>query len=234
MPISPGAPQCQPEPRSHDADGASFCTRSAVVVLSLAELGATPLDKEGCTKLKAEQGSWSRPACASNMAKGPEWAKANLAADKLEQIRRLIEVDEQLLFRCTGKPLVELPAERTPIRAASGANEDGKDAPNQSRAAPPRPRQKESAAKKARCEEGCRRRQGQACAKAAKPAPRRWRTRPESRRWPRMREPRPAREGGHRQAQAQTQAKAKADDAYKPPRADPTSNPFTAQTSPAK
>ena len=46
-----------------------------------------------------------------NMAKGPEWAKANLADDKLQQIKRLIDLDGQLLFRCTGQRLVELPAE---------------------------------------------------------------------------------------------------------------------------
>ena len=44
------------------------------------------------------------------MAKGAGWAKANLAPDKLQEVRRLIEVDEQLLFRCQGKPLVLLPS----------------------------------------------------------------------------------------------------------------------------
>ena len=43
------------------------------------------------------------------MGKGPEWAKVNLAPEKLEQIRRLIELDEQLLFRCGGRPLVVIP-----------------------------------------------------------------------------------------------------------------------------
>ena len=64
------------------------------------------------------------------MAKGPSWAKANLAADKIDEVRRLIELDEQLLFRCSTRNLVELPAEADadPPPAMPGASEDGKDA----------------------------------------------------------------------------------------------------------
>jgi hypothetical protein len=34
------------------------------------------------------------------MERGPEWALANLPPEKIASIRRLIEVEEQLEFRC--------------------------------------------------------------------------------------------------------------------------------------
>ena len=38
--------------------------------------------------------------------KGPAWAKTNLSADKIEQVRQLIELDETIAFRCRNpKPL---------------------------------------------------------------------------------------------------------------------------------
>ncbi len=39
-----------------------------------------------------------------DMERGPEWAKANLPPDRLENILRLIEVEEQLEFRCGVEP----------------------------------------------------------------------------------------------------------------------------------
>ena len=70
---------------------------------------AAQLDKDSCAKLKTEQGQLEQGGTRGSMVRGPEWAKSNLAPDKLEVIRRLIEVDEQLLFRCGGRPLVLLP-----------------------------------------------------------------------------------------------------------------------------
>jgi hypothetical protein len=98
---------------------------------------ATPLDPDTCGKLKVEREGLEQAGARSNMAKGPEWAKANLAADKLEQIRRLIELEGQLLFRCSGQRLIELPAgvEADPVAAtASDDNPEGKDAPAQPKA----------------------------------------------------------------------------------------------------
>src|SRR5205814_1292367 len=59
-----------------------------------------------------------------SMGKGPEWAKVNLAPEKLEQIRRLIELDEQLLFRCGGRPLVIIPHDPDPA-AREVENKEG-------------------------------------------------------------------------------------------------------------
>ena len=61
------------------------------------------------------------------MAKGPAWAKANLPPDKLQEVRRLIEVDEQLLFRCQGKPLVLLPSSVDADPVATTTDENAPD-----------------------------------------------------------------------------------------------------------
>jgi hypothetical protein len=106
-------------------------TRSGITLFTLALVLSTlaartaPLDKEGCAKLKAEEAEIEQSGVRSSMGRGPEWAKANLPPEKLEQIRRLIEVEEQLLFRCHGKPLVNLPKDPDPDPAAR--EPDGKD-----------------------------------------------------------------------------------------------------------
>jgi hypothetical protein len=71
--------------------------------------GAATLDQEACARLKTELMQLELGGTRSSMAKGPEWARVNLPADKLQQIKRLIEIEEQILFRCQGKPLVVLP-----------------------------------------------------------------------------------------------------------------------------
>lgn len=85
------------------------------------------LDADSCNRLKTEQDALEKGGVRASMAKGPEWAKANLAPDKLEEIRRTIELDEQLLFRCAGKPLVVLPPEADPAASPPEPIEGGKD-----------------------------------------------------------------------------------------------------------
>src|SRR5262245_47097362 len=98
-------------------DGRTSMTRSALSLVLAAVLLQAPagraaqLDKESCGKLKGEQVQLEKEGARSNLAKGPDWVKANLAPEKLDQVRRLIEVDEQLLFRCGGRPLVVLPSD---------------------------------------------------------------------------------------------------------------------------
>src|SRR5262245_48495671 len=85
----------------------------ATLLLQAPVARTAPLDREGCANLKGEQAQLEQAGARGNMAKGPQWAKANLEPDKLDQIRRLLEVDEQLLFRCQGRPLVNLPKDPT-------------------------------------------------------------------------------------------------------------------------
>lgn len=61
---------------------------------------AARLDKDACEALKTEHANLVSAGVREQMAKGPEWAKANLPRDALAGIRRLIEVEEQIAFRC--------------------------------------------------------------------------------------------------------------------------------------
>src|SRR5262245_2504717 len=117
---------------------------------------AAALDQEACARLKTELLQLELAGARTSMAKGPDWAKANLAADKLQQIKRLLEVEEQILFRCQGKPLVVLPegvdaeappapAERSkegaaaakPAAESKGATKDAASPPSKAKAAVP-------------------------------------------------------------------------------------------------
>jgi len=84
----------------------------------VAEVRAAPLENEACDQLKAEQATLGIAGARTHLAKGPAWAKANLSADKLQQIARLIEVDEQVSFRCVQprQPLLRA-ATQTPAGA---------------------------------------------------------------------------------------------------------------------
>ncbi len=103
----------------------------SVLLMSGGRVGAVPLDDAACEQLKLEQAALLLSGTRENMAQGPDWAKANLPASKLKEIERLIEVDEQLLFRCP-RP--------TPAEAeTSGEEEPAKSAaaPKQKSAARP-------------------------------------------------------------------------------------------------
>jgi hypothetical protein len=83
-------------------------------------LGA-PLDKAVCDSLKQEHGQLVLAGAKDNMARGPDWAAANLAPDKIKDIKRLIDVEEQLAFRCPQpKPAAQRVESQEP--AAAGAD----------------------------------------------------------------------------------------------------------------
>ncbi|MDX2264914.1 MAG: hypothetical protein NW215_08075 [Hyphomicrobiales bacterium] len=61
---------------------------------------AEPLDALTCAQLGSEQEALRRAGVEQDMAKGHEWARANLTQNDLNVIRRFIEVSERLRFRC--------------------------------------------------------------------------------------------------------------------------------------
>ena len=73
-----------------------------LVVLAAGSAGvsAARLDKGTCNVLKAELAGMVATGVRADMERGPEWAKANLPREKLQNIHRLIELEEQLEFRC--------------------------------------------------------------------------------------------------------------------------------------
>jgi len=59
-----------------------------------------PLDAPACEQLNARLDTLRSEGVAADMARGPEWARANLPPDRLQRIGALIEIEEQLNFRC--------------------------------------------------------------------------------------------------------------------------------------
>jgi hypothetical protein len=82
---------------------------TAVLLQGVGAQAAT-LDKDTCVRLEGEQAALEKSGVRVTLGKGAAWARDNLPLDKLQEVRRLIEVDEQILFRCQGKPLVLLPS----------------------------------------------------------------------------------------------------------------------------
>ncbi|MEQ1710823.1 MAG: hypothetical protein ABL908_05425 [Hyphomicrobium sp.] len=77
---------------------------------------AAPLAKEACDALKAEQVSLTSSGLRADLARGAAWGKVNLAAERIKKVARLIEVDEQILFRCASPapPEADTTAEAKP------------------------------------------------------------------------------------------------------------------------
>lgn len=196
----------------------------SVLAFTLANGGvrvrAEPLDAATCGQLKGEQVRMEQTGVRGNMEKGPAWAKSNLAADKLEQIRRLMDLDEQLLFRCSSRNLVELPpdADADPAPTPAKADDDGKDPASSKTDAAPVPQKKPGTVKAAPAEQAKTPAAKPKAKEAAKTAP----TTPKA----------PAKDTGatpsadKAAAAAKTKAKSKADDAYKPPPVNPAVDPF--------
>lgn len=87
-------------------------------LLTFGDARAEPLDEAACKQLKDEQTKLIGQGLRTDMERGPEWAKANLPAAKLDQIKHLIEIEEQLSFRC---PIAAKPA---PQQAKIGAESE--------------------------------------------------------------------------------------------------------------
>ncbi|HWE21445.1 MAG TPA: hypothetical protein VG758_30450 [Hyphomicrobiaceae bacterium] len=195
------------------------------LVALLTPARAAPLDADTCFKLMGEHNQLEAAGIEQNMAKGPAWAKANLAPEKLAQVQRFIELEELLLFRCRGKSLVNLPPEQEPPATGDQAEQDKEDrtkeAESPASAAPKpkasEPKPKADAGKKAGAQQ------------AGQPAAQ-----------PKKQDPTPAKKPQPKAAARQptepgvtsiekTPPKAKVDDAYKAPPPDPSVNPFAGQ-----
>ncbi len=72
----------------------------ATLVLAPAGARAERLDPVACDGLRGEQARLVAAGTRRDMERGPEWARANLSRDRLEQIAKLMSVEEQLIFRC--------------------------------------------------------------------------------------------------------------------------------------
>lgn len=87
--------------------------------LSAAEM----LDEPACNALKNEQERLAAEGLKTEMLHGPDWAKANLPASRLEQIKQLMEVEEKIAFRC---PLPPPPKPVAPAAASADGDQKAK------------------------------------------------------------------------------------------------------------
>jgi hypothetical protein len=88
---------------------------------------AAPLEEAACAGLKSERETLVGKGVPGDMARGPEWGKSNLSPERLQEIERMIEVDEQLTFRCgqlkVAHPAGKVPAKKKGVTASGEAQE---------------------------------------------------------------------------------------------------------------
>jgi len=83
------------------AQAGAICLAIALGAAGLArETGAVPLTEAACQRYAAERSILSRLGVEKYVARGPEWARANLTPPQLDLIQRYIKLDEALKFRC--------------------------------------------------------------------------------------------------------------------------------------
>lgn len=98
-PLKAGAPAVSGRARIKRGIGLAAACGAASCLMSVTAAAAAP-DLESCRKLEAEKAELAAGGVPADMANGPEWAKANLPADRIQKILRYIFVDEQVRFRC--------------------------------------------------------------------------------------------------------------------------------------
>ena len=91
---------------------------AAVWVAGPAAALAAKLDKSACAILASELSSVLATGVKAEMERGPEWAKANMSPERLQSALRLLEIEDQLEFRCGGRGKATAKPEQT---AAPGA-----------------------------------------------------------------------------------------------------------------
>lgn len=197
----------------------------AAVLLLIPAARSSPLGKDGCAQLKVEQGELERAGTRAGMSKGPQWAKANLEPAKLDEIKRLLEVDEQLLFRCGGRPLVNLPKDPDPDPAAREPSDKAAKAPQAAKS-----QKKERAKKAAAAPSPDQPALDQPAQPPARKAPSTKAVPPAPKAAADKAEPGSEKKDAKKTAAAKkAKAKAKVEDAYKPPAAEPGANPFAGE-----
>jgi len=73
----------------------------AVALVPVAAHATKPkLDSSTCAQLRTEEKKFRQSGILNDVSKGPEWAKANLSAERLREVQHYIDLDEQVQFGC--------------------------------------------------------------------------------------------------------------------------------------
>ncbi len=87
----------------------------SIAVLDLRAV-AEPLDKASCASLANDRKKLLTPNMQAALDRGPDWVKDHLNDQELEQVRKFLDVEAKIAFRCRGggvvKKTVAAPAAR--------------------------------------------------------------------------------------------------------------------------
>ncbi len=72
-------------------------------------VAAAPLDEATCKTYDAQQKILEIQGLKEDLAKGPDWAKANLSAARIVLVKQYVYVKEQVAFRCPSLIVVSVP-----------------------------------------------------------------------------------------------------------------------------
>lgn len=88
---------------------------------------AAPLDEQTCQQLKRDAADLEGIGARANLGKGAAWGRTNLNSTQLEQVKKLIEIDEAIAFRCPRpKPVPEVVPGAAPVAGKAKAKALGK------------------------------------------------------------------------------------------------------------
>ena len=79
---------------------APFLGLVALTLMVSSTRNAKALNIEDCEAFAREHRGFVATGIRADMERGPEWAKANLPANRVQQILRFLFIEEQLRFRC--------------------------------------------------------------------------------------------------------------------------------------
>lgn len=97
---------------------------AALLLVLFEPSAAAPLDSDACAALRKEYDALVAAGAKADMSRGAEWAKTSLPPERLERIKRLIDAEEQLSFRCgeqlTARPQINEPPPPVATAVTSG------------------------------------------------------------------------------------------------------------------
>jgi hypothetical protein len=97
---------------------------------------AEPLDKQSCANLQNQRKQLFNADMQAALDQGPDWVKKHLTDEAIERVRRFLDVEEQIQFRCRGggvdKPVakpIDTDAKPTDAKAPDGTAADAASVP---------------------------------------------------------------------------------------------------------
>lgn len=95
---------------------------------------AEPLDKQSCANLQNQRKQLFNADMQAALDQGPDWVKKHLTDEAIERVRRFLDVEEQIQFRCRGggvdKPVAKpIDTKPTDTKAPDGTAADAASVP---------------------------------------------------------------------------------------------------------